>query len=262
MNELLNFNYKGHRVRTVVKDAQIWWVLKDVADALDIKNARDITARLRDKYKCVEEIYVQNKVVPVTIVNESGLYKVIFLSRKPEAEAFQDWVTDEVLPQIKRTGMYIGPGGRVSSSFMFQVAAQMAELEKRTEEQKLLIESQAAAIEEMQPKVTYYEHVLNSPTLVKTKVIASDYGMTARAFNQLLSEHGLQYKEGKTWHLYSKYVGKGYARYKTMLHEPGNPDSGTSEWMYWTQTGRLAIYDLLKSKGIVPLIEQNQIVPD
>lgn len=252
----MNFVYGGRPVRMIMRDGEPWWVLTDVCGVLGISNSRDVAARLDDDEKGVDKTDTLMGFQSMTIINESGLYSVILRSSKPEAKAFKRWITHEVLPQIKRTGMYLPSDGRLSSDFMFKIAERMAELEQETEAQKLEIAQKTAEIAEMQPKVTYYEHVLNSPGLVKTKVIASDFGLTAQKLNRILADAGFQYKQGKTWHLYAEYLGMNYAKYKTTLHDPRNPDKGTSEWMYWTQTGRLAIYDLLKGMGIPPIMER------
>lgn len=106
--------------------------------------------------------------------------------------------------------------------------------------------------EELKPKASYYDIVLQSPSLVKIGVIASDYGMSATKMNAMLHDIGIQYKQSDIWLLYSKYRGKGYTQTKTHVYG----DDKTKVWMYWTQKGRLFIYDTLKAQGILPLVEQ------
>lgn len=109
---------------------------------------------------------------------------------------------------------------------------------------------------EMRPKATYYDLILQSKDVVTTTVIAKDYGMSAKKFNQLLNEHKVQFKSGATWVLYSKYTGNGYTATKThtFVHDSG--EQGSSVNTYWTQKGRAFIYNLLKEKGILPMIEK------
>lgn len=109
---------------------------------------------------------------------------------------------------------------------------------------------------EMRPKATYYDLILQSKDVVTTTVIAKDYGMSAKKFNQLLNEHKVQFKSGATWVLYSKYTGNGYTATKThtFVHDSG--EQGSSVNTYWTQKGRAFIYSLLKEKGILPMIEK------
>jgi prophage antirepressor-like protein len=107
MNEIQVFNYEQNEIRTVNIDGELWFVLKDVCDVLDIANSRDTADRLDDDEKNTVAI---NDGIPgnpnKTIINESGLYSVILLSRKPEAKSFKRWVTHDVLPQIRKTGCF------------------------------------------------------------------------------------------------------------------------------------------------------------
>lgn len=108
-------------------------------------------------------------------------------------------------------------------------------------------------IQELQPKATYYDLILQSESLVAISVIAKDYGMSAKKLNNLLHELKVQFKQGKTWLLYQKYADKGYTQSKTHTIDAERSQMHT----YWTQKGRLFIYDLLKNKkGILPKIEQ------
>ncbi len=115
---------------------------------------------------------------------------------------------------------------------------------------------QAKQIAEMQPKATYYDVVLNCKELVTVNAIAKDYGKSAIWLNKWLHEHGIQYKQGKMWHLYQKYAGKGYTHSKTYAIPDDSGDSHAKPLTCWTMKGRLFLYDLLKSHGFLPLIEQ------
>jgi anti-repressor protein len=110
MNKLQVFSYEGNAVRTVRRDDETWWVLKDVCDVLEIANSRDAALRLDgdEKYDVgiTDAIGRQQNT---TVISESGLYNIILLSRKPEAKKFKRWVTHEVLPTINRHGAYITP---------------------------------------------------------------------------------------------------------------------------------------------------------
>ena len=107
MNKLQIFSFEGKEVRTIQKDGQPWWVLKDVCEVLEIGNSRDVTARLDEDEKGVDSIDTPGGRQNVTVISESGLYNVILLSRKPEAKQFKRWVTHEVLPQIRQYGAYL-----------------------------------------------------------------------------------------------------------------------------------------------------------
>ncbi|WP_276956597.1 BRO-N domain-containing protein [Jonquetella anthropi] len=109
MNELQVFAFNDHLVRTVQKDGEPWWVAKDVCEVLGLGNPRTSLALLEDDEKGVHSMDTLGGTQSVTVINESGLYNLIFRSRKDEARAFRRWVTHEVLPQIRRTGTYKAP---------------------------------------------------------------------------------------------------------------------------------------------------------
>lgn len=110
-------------------------------------------------------------------------------------------------------------------------------------------------IQELQPKASYYDVVLNCKDLLSITKIAKDYGKSAIWLNNLLHDLGVQFKQGDIWLLYQKYASQGYTSTKTHSY---NADDGTVHskvQTYWTQKGRLFIYELLKNSGYLPLIE-------
>ncbi len=123
------------------------------------------------------------------------------------------------------------------------------------EEQQETIEVQTEQIEVMTPKADYCDTVLNSPDLLCVTEICKDYGMGAAKFNQKLKELGIQYKQGSIWVLYSKYENQGYTRTKTVPFSGGKMKPQT----YWTQKGRMFLYEKLKEKGILPKSEQKKV---
>ena len=139
-----------------------------------------------------------------------------------------------------------------------QIADQKLELVKQ--QNGSLIETtavQAKKIEEMKPKATYCDMVLQSAGLMPITTIAKDYGKSAKWLNKWLHEHGIQYKLGKVWLLYQKYADRGYVKSKTFTVLDENGDSIAKPNTQWTQRGRMFIYEQLKKEGILPLIEQD-----
>ncbi len=118
---------------------------------------------------------------------------------------------------------------------------------------------QQKVIEELQPKASYYDMILQCKDLIATTVIAKDYGMSAKKFNVMLHDMGIQFKQGDTWVLYSKYQGNGYLKAKTHNYADADGVQHSKEHSYWTQKGRLFLYDLLKQEDILPLIEREQV---
>lgn len=132
-------------------------------------------------------------------------------------------------------------------------------IEEQKEKQQLLttVAVQNQQIAELQPKASYYDVVLNCKDLISIGKIAKDYGWSAQKLNEYLHQHGVQYKQGKTWLLYQKYASMGYTSTKThTYHGDDGREHAAEPHTYWTQKGRLFIYDLLKSDGIYPLIER------
>ncbi len=115
---------------------------------------------------------------------------------------------------------------------------------------------QSQQIAELQPKASYYDLVLNCKDLISTSTIAKDYGKSARWMNGWLHDKGVQFKQGDIWLLYQKYAEKGYTSTKTHSYSGTDGEPHTKVHTYWTQKGRLFIYDLMKEDGILPLIER------
>ena len=105
MNEITIFKYKSDKVRTIIKDGEPWFVLKDVCVVLGITNPTVVSNRLEEDE--VTKYNLGGLSGDSNIINESGLYSVILLSRKPEAKRFKKWITSEVLPEIRKTGSYL-----------------------------------------------------------------------------------------------------------------------------------------------------------
>ena len=93
--------------------------------------------------------------------------------------------------------------------------------------------------------------------LVSIAVIAKDFGKSAKWLNGYLHRKKVQYKQGNTWLLYAKYAEQGYTSTKTTIYNGSEGSVHTSVHTYWTQKGRLFIYNLLKADGYVPLIERD-----
>lgn len=115
---------------------------------------------------------------------------------------------------------------------------------------------QQKVIEELQPKASYYDMILQCKDLIATTTIAKDYGMSAKKFNAMLHGMGVQFKQGDVWVLYAKYQGQGYLKAKTHNFADTKGLQHSREHSYWTQKGRLFLYDFLKQENIFPLVEQ------
>lgn len=241
-------------VRSVVIEGEPWFVGKDVAEILGYKDTADALQRHVDDDDKLTRCFTQSgQSRNMYVVNESGLYSLILRSQLPEAKRFKRWVTSEVLPTIRKTGTY------AVDSYQIEDPIDRAKKWIEEQEEKKILQLQVAIqgqqIAELQPKASYYDLVLNSPDLLSITEIAKDYGWSAHRMNQFLNNLGIQYKKCNLWLLYQKYAEQGLTSTKTHAHPASDGSIHTSVHTYWTQKGRLFIYDLLKEHGILPIIE-------
>lgn len=155
MNKVKIFNSEEFGdVRTVTINGDPWFVGKDVAAALGFTNPRDaISTHVFDEDKGVESIDTLGGKQKMTVINESGLYALVFGSRLKSAQRFKHWVTSEVLPAIRKTGSYQAPQGKEL------LALAVLEAQKT-------IEEQSKAIKRMKPKVIFANAVETSHTSI------------------------------------------------------------------------------------------------
>jgi prophage antirepressor-like protein len=254
MDQLQSFDFKGRQVRTVLVDDQPMFVGKDVAEVLGYKNgSRDINSHVETEDRLKYQIGTSGQNREMTVINESGLYSLILSSKLPTAKEFKHWVTSEVLPSIRQHGAYMTPETIEKAlndpDFIISIATQL----KAERQGRLIAEQQVG---ELKPKASYYDRVLANPALVTITAIAKDYGMSGRQMNSLLHELGVQYKQGTTWLLYSKYQQTGWTHSETTMVARKDGTEKAVLNTKWTQKGRLGLYELLKANGHLPLIEQ------
>ena len=178
-------------------------------------------------------------------INEPMVYKLAFKANNALAEKFQDWLATEVLPQIRKHGMYATDELLNNPDLLIEVATKLKE--ERT--LRLVAEQKVA---EMQPKVNYHDIILANKSVTPISFIAKNYGMSAMQMNKMLHDFGIQYRQGKAWLLYAKYQNEGYTHIEMV------PVQGTDNLkpiMKWTQKGHLFIYDFLKKHDVLPSIE-------
>lgn len=193
--------------------------------------------------------YLSQDVAKGDFISEPMVYKLAFKANNETAEKFQDWLAVEVLPSIRKHGMYAKEELLDNPDLLIEVASKLKE--ERT--LRLVAEQR---VNELQPKADYYDTMLANKSLITISVIAKNYGMSPNEMNKLLHELKVQYKQGETWLLYAKHQNNGYTHTEMKLW-PGSTQMKPST--KWTQKGHIFIYELLKKNGILPMIEINDI---
>lgn len=240
-------------VRTATVNGEVMFVGKDVADILGYQNgSRDINRHVEEEDRHKVKIFDGNQDKETIIINESGLYSLILSSKMTNVKKFKRWVTSEVLPEIRKHGMYAINEILENTDFVIAALTQLKEERERRKQLEYLALVQRQQIAELQPKASYYDLILQNKNTVPITQFAKDYGMSGRKFNELLHELGVQYKFRKTWLLYQHYAEYGYTQSRTYAID----ESRSVMHTYWTQKGRLFLYNLLKREGILPVIEQ------
>ena len=267
MKELQIFkNAEFGSIRTMTLNGEPYFVGRDVAEILGYANAsKAVLAHVDEEDKTFLMLDIadsQNGNVPVgqsktALINESGLYSLILGSKLPGAKKFKRWVTSEVLPAIRKHGLYAVDEVLANPDMLIQALMELKQERENNKALQQLVAVQNQQITEMKPKASYYDVVLNCKDLVAISVIAKDYGWTANHMNQYLHEKGVQFRQGKKiWLLYQKYAEMGYTSTKTHSYSGSDGTPHSRPHTYWTQKGRLFIYGLLKEDGILPNMEQ------
>ena len=193
MSNIQIFNYNSVEVRTIQKDGEPWFVLKDVCNVLHIGNSRDVVARLDQDEKGVGQIDTLGGKQEMTIINESGLYNVILRSDKPEAKPFRKWVTSEVLPTIRRHGMYATPDTVEKMLADPDTTIKLLETIKQERAARMALEAKAEADK---PKILFADAVSAS----HSSILVGDLA-------KLLRQNGVEIGQNR---LFSFLREKGY----------------------------------------------------
>lgn len=262
MNEIQIFeNSEFGKIRTLKINGEPWFVGKDIAENLGYTEAAKAVRKYVDSEdKGVSKMDTPGGKQDIIIINESGLYSLVLSSKLPSAKAFKKWVTSEVLPSIRKHGAYMTEQVleevTKNPDFMIGLLQKLKAEKQKNEELQTAVMAQSRQISEMKPKASYYDIVLNCKDLVSVTQIAKDYGKSAVWLNDFLHKKHIQFKQGKCWFLYQRYAEQGYTSTKTQTFNAPDGTVHTKVHMYWTQKGRLFLYDLLKSEGVLPLMEQ------
>lgn len=245
MSEVMKLNFKGTSVSIVDRDGTIWYVAKDVCNALEITKYRDAIATLdADEKGCPVIVDTLGGKQEMAAISESGMYKLVFRSRKELAKEFTRWVTHEVLPCIRKTGMYT-----TEQAAKELIADPLDKLQEVLDVAKQL----RAANAKLQQKVAIQEPIvqaanviLDSDRLTTTTAVAKQLMVSAIALNAFLSARGILYRIGKTGAFvpYAKYQSAGLGKLTVHAYTKSDNTTGTSELWKWTEKGRQFIIQL------------------
>ena len=279
MNELTVREYLGNRIEFKMVDGHVY------ANANQMANGFGGSPKLRDwkasnntkKYiEALEKSLEKFSPTELIIVNQGGKAKeqgtwiheklVLNFARYLNVE-FELWCDEQIATLLREGKVELQPTNDKISLLMRIVTAngetELALAMNRYENNyvkplELDNKIKSQQIAELQPKGTYYDLVLQCKNLLSVGQIAKDYGKSPQWLNDKLHELKVQYKQGNVWLLYQKYADKGYTKSKT---QPITRSTGPDVVLhtYWTQKGRLFIYELLKSQGILPNVEIEEV---
>jgi anti-repressor protein len=203
MNELMRvFDYEGAQVRTVIQDGLPWFVAKDVCNILEITNSRDAVARLDEDEKGVVLTDTPGGSQQLQAVTESGLYVLVLSSRKPEAKAFKRWVTHEVIPSIRKHGLYATDELLGNPDLLISLAIEL----KNEREQRKRLETERLRL---LPKADFHDAVSASSDNLTIQKAAKILGTGELRLFQFLRDQKVFMANNQP---YQEYLDRGYFR--------------------------------------------------
>lgn len=249
-------------IRTLADDAnEPMFCAKDVATALGYADTADAISRHCKSGKKVFHPHANGiGGVNMVFITEKDVYRLIMRSNLPDAEKFQDWVCDDVLPSIRKHGAYMTQDvierTLQDPDYLIRLATTLKEeKQKRIEaeivaaKRGLIIAEQQKELTEAAPKVEYHDKVLSSQGYLTVNMIAASIGISDRKLNKLLCEWGVQYKESGSYQLYAPYRGKGYAKQIPYPYRDSLNQIRTKQHLYWTEAGKKFIIELYEKKS-------------
>ncbi len=258
-NEVQIFENNGRGISLPVKEVGGQVYFEAEASAIGLGISRKVNGKDYPRWERVNNyLYPQvgkAKISKGDWITEPQFYKLAFKASNDVAEKFQDWVASEVLPAIRKHGAYMTNQKIEEILSDPDTIIKLATDLKAEREGRLIAEQR---VNELTPKASYYDLVLKNESLVTITQIAKDYGMSGRELNAKLHDLKVQYKQGSTWLLYSKYQKTGWTHSDTIVVDRADGTKKAVMQTKWTQKGRLGLYELLKSNGVLPLIEQEE----
>ena len=193
MNELTVFsNTEFGEIRTIMIDNEPWFVAKDVALLLGYKNTnQSVKDNTDEQDRRISPIVTPSGTQNMVIINESGLYDLIFGSHLPEAKKFKRWITSEVLPTLRKTGSY-SITEQKQDSYMIEDPVERAKRWIEEQEEKKRLEQ---TVEEQKPKCDYFDNLVDSKLLTTFRDTAKEFHMPPQQFTKWLTDRGYIYRD-------------------------------------------------------------------
>lgn len=201
------------QIRTLMLEDVPWFAAVDVCNALEIGNSRQAVTRLDDDEKMTvtsndSHTGQRGGAQMLTFVNESGLYALVLSSRKPEAKQFKRWITHDVIPTIRKHGIYMTGSTleQVSKNPELIVALARQLVEEQQEKAEL-----SKKLEVARPKVEYFDQFINADDCTNIRNTAKELGIPERdLIHFLLEKHYLYRDQAKQLMPYAQYTKCGY----------------------------------------------------
>lgn len=232
---------------------------KDVAEALGYSNSRDAIARhvdAEDKTTVVIHDGGSNYKTQAVFINESGLYSLILTSKLEGAKQFKHWVTSEVLPAIRKHGVYSMYGRQISMYDLECVKRAFVVLNIQNKDLREENECLKQQLEEASDKVQYCDRCLQSKECLTMTQVAQSVQMTVHELTHKLLSLGVIYRQSGQYMLYAKYNRRQYASTRTEPIKYKNGNMGTNTYLVWTQKGARFIQEMFNCKQL-SLFDEN-----
>ena len=244
------------RIRMLEVNNQPYFVGNDVALALGYAKPRNAIAQHVDNEDALKQGVPdrQGLIQETTLINESGVYALVFGSKLPTAKAFKRWVTFEVLPAIRKSGGYMVSKGEETPEEIMARALVVAQQTIERNKQQLqiaegTIERQEEQIRHLAPKAAYTDEVLQSTSTYTLTQIAHDLGLrSVHALTKVLMEKKILFRQSGQWQPTAKVAGKGYFDTRTAKFVKSDNTVGTSLSTVITEVGRQYLHDLFSSQ--------------
>lgn len=214
MNELQIFNYNGNEVRTIQKDGEPWWVLKDVCEIFGETNYRRVSGRLDEDEKGVSQINTPGGLQSMTVINEAGLYTTLFAmqpekargvteeyvqQRQEQLKSFRKWVTSEVLPSIRKHGAYMTPEtleqAILNPDMMIKLCTALKDEQDKNKALQAVNSSLTVDNQIMKPKADYFDELVDRNLLTNFRETAKQLQVKEKDFIRFLLEKKYIYRD-------------------------------------------------------------------